>query len=38
MKKNKDVIDKFLDASLAVGLIGLAIGLGIKFAKKRGVR
>lgn len=38
MRKQKDVLDKFLDVSLAIGMIGLAVGLGMKFAKKRGVR
>ena len=38
MKKIKDILDKFLDVFLAIGIAGLAIGLGMKFAKKRGVR
>lgn len=37
MKKNKDIVDKFLDTTIVIGLVGLAIGLGIKMTKKRGV-
>lgn len=36
MRKQKDILDRFLDVSLAIGIVGLAIGLGMKFAKKRG--
>lgn len=36
--KDRDILDKFLDTSLIIGAVGLAFCLGMKFAKKRGVR
>ncbi len=34
----KDNLDKFLDATLAISVVGIAFALGMKFAKKRGVK
>lgn len=38
MKKERDILDKALDIGLLIGVAGLAFGLGMKFAKKRGDR
>ena len=38
MRKDRDILDKFLDVNITIAVIGLAFGLGMKFAKKRGVK
>ena len=34
----KDSLDRFLDVALTVSVVGVAFALGMKFAKKRGVK
>lgn len=34
----KDSLDRFLDVALTVSIVGVAFALGMKFAKKRGVK
>lgn len=38
MKRNKDVVGKFINDMIVGGLVTLAFCAGVKYAEKRGVR